>query len=87
MISTVFVFSCGSPDLVGLSVRSDGGNIPAVHDGQSDWSLSGMAALSAAGLSPLLDDPRIAISNLHARGYHIARRASPRLPQAHRSVA
>jgi hypothetical protein len=72
----------------GLSLHADGANLPHLHE-NTVWLLAGRVPLSADALSKHVRDTTIAIVNLKARGYHLARISAKvlRFPQPHRSAS
>jgi hypothetical protein len=68
-----FIFSCDNSQLEGLSIQSDGANLPTIHDQNNPWSFVRAVPMSERDLRPFVDDPRLALANLESRGYHIAR--------------
>ena len=72
-IPIAYVFTCGA-DVFGFSVEVDGSNLPALTNGQR-WIPLGIALNSPSEFAEFTADPRTALINLRARGYHFARRA------------
>ena len=73
--SSAFVFSCADPDVFGLSVQSGGHNIPRVGH-NCPWFFKALVSLTGPDLAPYASDTIIALANLRARGYHIARKSA-----------
>jgi hypothetical protein len=87
MQPSVFVFTCGTPDLYGLSAQQDGSNLPKVHDCTEAWKFLQAVPMVEEFLKRFAMDPKITILNLAARGYHIGSTSAEVLdfPHPHRS--
>jgi hypothetical protein len=68
----VFVFVCGWPEYLGLSLDKTGANLPAFISPPHKWTRIDDVAFSADGLGTLNIDTNTTLENLNARGYHIA---------------
>jgi hypothetical protein len=67
MQPSVFVFTCGTPDLYGLSAQQDGSNLPKAHDCTEAWKFLQAVPMLEEFLKRFTMDPKITILNLAAR--------------------
>jgi hypothetical protein len=67
---TAYVFA--SKSACGLSVLSNGSNLPRLLDG-SDWRPLGAKITDSEQLAQYTADPTLALFNIRTRGYHLCR--------------
>lgn len=89
MLSTIYVFVCGNPGFMGFSIDKFGGNLPltSTFGPTHSWSHTSQIEMTEAAFCPFSIDVTIAIADLKARGYHVARSMGDAsgLPKHHRS--
>jgi hypothetical protein len=71
---TAYVFA--SKSARGLSVLSNGSNLPRLLDG-SEWRPVGAKITDSDQLAQFTADPTLALSNIRTRGYHFCRIPEP----------
>jgi hypothetical protein len=89
LFSTVYVFVCGNPGLIGFSVDKLGANLPltSTFGPAHSWSRAYEMEMTEAAFCTFSIDVAIAIADLTSRGYHVARSTADAssLPKHHRS--
>lgn len=88
MFSTVYVFVCGNPGLMGFSVDKLGANLPltSTFGPAHSWSRADEIEMTEAAFCAFTIDGASAIADLVSHGYHVARSTADAssLPKHHR---
>jgi len=72
----VYVFASSDGELLGLSVKTDGSNLPA----NVSWDHRDVVPMTATSLARYVPHAEIALANLIMRGYHLARLTAQIVP-------
>jgi hypothetical protein len=75
-LPNVYVFASSNGELLGLSVKPDGSNLPS---GVS-WEHRDVVPMTATSLSRHVQQPEVALANLIMRGYHLLRLTAQVVP-------
>jgi hypothetical protein len=82
-LPNVYVFASSNGELLGLSVKPDGSNLPS----NVTWDHRDVVPMTATSLSRYVQQAEIALTNLIMRGYHLSRLTAQivRFPQPNRN--
>jgi hypothetical protein len=72
----IYVFASSDGELLGLSVKTDGSNLPS----NVSWDHRDVVPMTATSLARYVPHAEIALANLIMRGYHLARLTAQIVP-------
>jgi hypothetical protein len=89
LLSTIYVFVCGNPSLLGFSIDKLGINLPltSTFGPAHRWSRAYEIEMTETAFRAFTIDGAIAIAGLVSRGFYVARSTADAnaLPKPHRS--